>query len=107
MFDDSVRNVIAGGVLLGAAALAFVAGDTADVVTTDPSNTPLPQPVAQCNPGWDNVSTRSEHTVNFVCKRGDWLVVLKADGSFSHGWQDNTPGAQHLFDPAVIPGWFQ
>lgn len=104
---DDLRNLIVGIMLFTAAAVAFVAGDASDVVTSDPASTPLPQPVAQCNPGWDNVSTRSEHTVNFVCKRGDWLVVLKPDGAFNHGWQDDTPGAQFIFDPAGVPGWLQ
>lgn len=105
--DDSLRNLLAGIVLLSAAVFAFVAVDAADVVTPDPSVTPQPQPVAQCNPGWEDKSVRTEHTVVFACFRDGWLVILNADGSFNQGHQDDTPGAVFITDPALIPGWLQ
>lgn len=117
--DDSLRNLLAGIVLLSAAAIAFVAGDSSDVITGDPAAdpTPFPQPAAACNPGWDNVSSQSEHLKVFACVREavnpvtgkleKWLVVLDSNGVFQHGHQDDTPGAVFITDPALVPGWLQ
>lgn len=113
---DDLRNLIVGIMLFTAAAVAFVAGDTSDVITGDPTSTPQPSPVAACNPGWEDVSVNTEHAVVFACmqesigadgKPQKWLVVLNTDGSFNHGHQDDTPGAQFIYDPALVPGWLQ
>lgn len=58
-----------------------------------------------CPDGWSDESVRDEHARAKTCKRGDWLVSLRDDGSFDHAWQDNTAGATFIEDPTKVPGW--
>ena len=58
-----------------------------------------------CKSGWEDVSSRDEHTRISSCKRDGWLVVLDEDGKFQHGVELDTPGATFKFRPEEVPDW--
>lgn len=58
-----------------------------------------------CPDGWKDTSSSDIHTPVKSCSRGNWLVILNDDETFSHGVQLNTPAAVFIFDPALVPGW--
>ena len=99
---------MAGGGLLLAGA-TFVAGNFSggyvepagrleDLLPSSPSEKPCPS-------GWANTSVEADHVVIRSCERNGWLVILAADGSFSHAYQPNVQGAAFVFEPRSVPGW--
>lgn len=79
------------------------AGGEVDTPISHDAETPAVE--APCPSGWTDTSTADEHTIVLSCERNGWLVVLNPDGSFSHGVQLNTEGAQFKFNPREVQGW--
>ena len=60
----------------------------------------------RCHSGWSDEFTGGDHALVYVCARGNWRVVLLPDGkTFDHAVELNKPGAQIIYDEAIIPGW--
>ena len=89
---------IAGAVISGLAAFGLV-----ETEVVHPPETPAVH--APCPDGWADTSTSDEHMVVLSCQQDDWIVILHSDGSFSHGLQKNTTGAEFKYDPKEVPGW--
>jgi hypothetical protein len=93
--------------LLGGVVGAILAGLTAfglvETETIPPADSPSVS--ANCPDGWADTSTTDEHATVFSCQKDDWIVILHADGSFSHGLQKNTTGAAFVYDPREVEGW--
>ena len=58
-----------------------------------------------CPDGWENTSSASLDAPVKSCTKGNWVVVLKSDGSFSHGVELNKPGVQIIYDESKVLGW--
>jgi len=102
MSDDLMKMAVVAvaGLIVGA---GVAVGLVEPAVTDKPPETPAVH--APCPDGWEDTSTADEHTIVLSCARNNWLVVLNPDGSFGHGVQLNTEGAQFKFSPAEVPGW--
>jgi hypothetical protein len=99
---NELKPWILGGVV-GAILTGLTAFGLVETEVVHPPETPAAE--AHCPDGWEDTSTADEHTVVLSCERNNWLVVLNLDGTFSHGVQLNTEGAQFKFTPAEVPGW--
>ena len=61
---------------------------------------------SRCPSGWDDLSDRGDHVQVFICAQDKWRVILKPDGkSFDHAVQLDTPGAEIIYDPSMVPNW--
>ena len=58
----------------------------------------------QCPSGWKDVSATDIHLRVLSCQKGDWLVILKPDGSFDHGVKTGQD-ARFVFVEREVPGW--
>ena len=103
---DSIRTAVAGGGLLLAGA-TFIAGNFSGGYIEPGGRigdafTPTEQ---ACPSGWANNSVKADHVVIKSCERDGWLVVLNAEGQFSHGYMPNVQGAAFVFDSEKVPNW--
>lgn len=62
-----------------------------------------PEAKSLCPDTWSYTAVRDEHTRVVSCTKESWIVILQEDGSPSHAYQKNTPGAQFVFPGQ--PGW--
>ena len=59
----------------------------------------------QCPGGWHDDSAEDADAVVKSCSRDGWVVFLDADGDFSHGYEQDTPGPEFVMEPEGIPEW--
>lgn len=59
----------------------------------------------RCPDGWEDKTSKDEHTRVRSCERDGWLVILKEDGSFDYGLEIDNPSAIPVFSESEVPEW--
>lgn len=95
------------GAIVGAVVVA-VAGLFGGVDTDNPDPEPPASANYTCPDGWELDVTAVEDAVAPRCERGDYIVWIHPDSSFSHGARvdsNNVIQGDFITVPSEVPGW--
>lgn len=101
LYVKCALSAFAAAVLAASAVFTFFTGNDDSNAQTPPTS---PIEVVLCPDGWTNTSDHALDHIQLSCSKGDYIVYLRADHSFDHGW-NKTRGGDFIFDPDKVPEW--